>query len=357
MSQAPARAPVHEYVGNLHIHTVYSDGAASVRDIARYARQCGLEFIIINDHAHMTDAVHLEDEGFYQGLPVMMGLEIGVRYHHYLAFGLRSLIRGRRLGPQAVIDQVTGQGGFGFLAHPFEKGMPFREGSIAYTWNDLSVAGYTGICLWNFSSRWKERVKSPLHGLLFLLFKARLLKGPSQKTLRLWDAVCQARRVVAIGGSDAHGALFRWAGLNIRPLPYRYALSSITVHILLKEPLSECFEGAKAQIYGAIKEGRLFVAHDRLAPARGFGFDFYAKTGAQVGMGEEAPFDAGVFFVRSPETAEIRLVKDGAMLKKWTAREVRFHASRRGVYRVEVHLRVPFFGLRPWIFSNPIYLR
>lgn len=357
MTSDPDIFPMHEYVGNLHIHSTYSDGAASVPEIARLAQKIGLEFIIFNDHAHMTDAIHLEDEGFYEGMPVMMGLEIGVRYHHYLTFGLDALIRGRGLGPQAVIDKVSRQGGFGFLAHPFEKGMPFKEKSIAYTWNDVSVTGYTGICIWNFSSRWKERVQSPLHGLLFLCFKAQLLKGPSQKTLRFWDAACQERRVAAIGGSDAHGMVLKWRGFKLRPLPYEYALNSINVHILLKKPLSTAFGEAKARIYGAMQQGCLFIAHDRLAPARGFEFDFHSQDGGRLCMGEEKTFEPGTLVIKSPQRAEIRLIRNGSLLKKWMARKVRFQVTQKGVYRVEVHLRVPLFGLRPWIFSNPIYLR
>ncbi len=357
MTQDKAMLPVHEYVGNLHIHSAYSDGTAPVREIAHSAKKCGLEFIIFNEHDYMTDAIHLEDEGFYQGLPVMMGLELGVRYHHYLAFGLTSLVRGDDLGPQAVIDRVNRKGGFGFLAHPFEKGMLFKEHSIAYTWNDLSVDGYTGICIWNFSSRWKERVKGPFQGLFFLLFKASTLKGPSRKTLSFWDAVCRKRRVVAIGGSDAHGAVFRWGWLKLRPLPYEYTLNTINIHILLKKPLSTTFDDAKAQIHEAMREGRLFVVHDRLAQGRGFGFDYYTHNGVHAGMGEERAFGPGTLLIESPKRAEIRLIKDGALLKKWIARRVRFQVTQKGVYRVEVHLRVPFFGLRPWIFSNPIYLR
>ena len=87
------------------------------------------------------------------------------------------------LSAQEIIDTVNEQGGFGFLAHPFEKGMPFSEKSVAYTWNDLSVTDYTGVCIWNFTSRWKERVKSLFHGFFFLGFKTQMLKGPSRK---LW---------------------------------------------------------------------------------------------------------------------------------------------------------------------------
>ncbi|MDZ7695957.1 MAG: hypothetical protein U5R49_03185 [Deltaproteobacteria bacterium] len=305
----------------------------------------------------MTDSIHLSDEGFHEGLPVMMGLEIGRRYHHYLTFDLDTLVQGEGLPPQAVIDRVNRRGGFGFLAHPFEKGMSFKEHSIAYTWNDTSVSGFTGICIWNFASRFKERIKGPLHGLFFLLLKARMLKGPSSETLSFWDELCQSRRVVAIGGSDTHGAVFRLGRFQFTPLPYAYSLNSINVHVLLKSPLPATFAEAKSQIYDALREGRLFIAHDRLAPARGFDFHFESDEGNVVRQGQEGMFHEGTFFIRSPKRAEIRLIKDGALLKRWLAGRVSFRAAQKGVYRVEVYIRVPFFGLRPWIFSNPIYLR
>ena len=179
-----------EYVGNLHIHSLHSDGTGTVREISQAAKRVGLDFIILNDHDCLTDALHLDEETFYEGLLVLLGLEIGERYHHYLAYNLREMIKGQSLGPQDVIDCVDAQGGFGFLAHPFEKGMPFSEKSVAYTWNDLSVKGYTGICIWNFSSRWKERIKTAFHALFFLLFRSQTLKGPSRKTLSFWDELC-----------------------------------------------------------------------------------------------------------------------------------------------------------------------
>ncbi len=196
-----------EHIGNLHIHTAHSDGDADVSKIAELASRDRLDFIIINDHAHMSDTLHLEEEGFYGKVLVLVGLEIGTRFHHYLAFDLKSRISDQDLAPQQVIDWVYGQGGFGFMAHPFEKGMPFMEKSTAYTWNDLSVTAHTGVCIWNFTSRWKERVRSFLHGLFFVYFKTQTLKGPSQETLTYWDQQCLHRRVAAIGGSDAHGSV------------------------------------------------------------------------------------------------------------------------------------------------------
>ncbi len=346
-----------EYVGNLHIHSLYSDGTGSVREIAQSAKRVGLDFIILNDHAHMTDSLHLEEEGYYDDLLVLLGLEIGGRYHHCLAFDMKEMVAGQSLGPQEVIDSVNGQKGLCFLAHPFEKGMPFMERSIAYTWNDLSVDGYTGICIWNFSSRWKERVSGPLHGLFLLLFKSQMLKGPSRKTLSFWDASCQHRRVVAIGGSDAHASSFRWGPVHFTPLVYDHLLGSIDVHILLDVRLPTDPAEAKQEVYGALRQGRLFIAHENLGPARGFRFYYVSEGGLHLTMGEEGPFKPGELFIKTPSDARIRLLRDGSVQKEWHGREASFSVNEAGVYRVEAYRRISFFGLRPWIFSNPIYLR
>ena len=346
-----------EYVGNLHIHSRYSDGAGSVREIARSAKQVGLDFIILNDHSYMTDSLHLKDEGFYDNLLVLLGLEIGGRYHHYLAYDIKEMINGRSLGPQGVIDRVNAQGGFGFLAHPFEKGMPFTEKSLAYTWNDLSVKDYTGVCIWNFSSRWKERIKSLFHGLFFLLFKSQFLKAPSRKTLSFWDKLCQQKRTAGIGGSDAHASLFKWHGIRLKPLSYEFLLNSINVHILLVKPLSEDFAEAKAAVYEAVRQGRAFIVHENLAPARGFKYYFVSDEGWCLTMGEERPFQTGTLFIEIPKESEIRLIKDGTVEKCWRGNRVSFKVEQKGVYRLEVYRHLFVFGWRPWIFSNPIYLR
>jgi hypothetical protein len=343
--------------GNVHIHSRYSDGGESVAEIVHAASVNGLDFIGLNDHDYMTDGLHLEEEGVRHGVCVLMGLEIGGRHHHYLAFNIPEMIRGKDLPPQEVINWVNTQGGFGFLAHPFEKGMPFKDHSTAYTWNDLEVKGYTGISIWNYMSRWKERVRSPLHGLYCLFFKQLSLRGPSRETLSFWDRKCRDGRVVAIGGSDAHGDLFSWGPLRFRPFTYQTLLNTINLHLLLKEPLTSDFEAAKEQILEAMQEGRLFIAHDGLKSARGFSFSYETNSGEIFQMGEEHGFVPGTFAVRSPAPGRIRLVKNGATSGEWKGREVQVEIEQKGIYRVEVHKLVPFFGWKPWIFSNPIYLR
>lgn len=41
---------MHEYVGALHIHSVYSDGTGTVEEIINYAREVGLDYLILTDH-------------------------------------------------------------------------------------------------------------------------------------------------------------------------------------------------------------------------------------------------------------------------------------------------------------------
>lgn len=346
-----------EYVGNLHIHTTDSDGEWDIDRIAAAARGRGLDFIGITDHSHMAGRLRLDYSGRREGVLVLAGLEIGVRHNHYLAFGIREMISESPSGPQAVIDRVRMQGGVGFMAHPFEKGMPFLEKAVAYTWEDFNVKGYTGICIWNFSSRFKERIKSVFHAAFFLLFKTASLRGPDREVLSFWDRQCLKRRVVAIGGSDAHGSSVRLGLLRITPISYDLALGSINVHILLEgtgggEPALQ-----EADVLGALREGSLFIAHDNLSPARGFRFCFRPDNGGQIPMGGEARFSPGKIHVRLPRPGMIKVIKDGMLHGAAEGAGLQAQVGAAGVYRIEAYLRVPFFGWRPWIFSNPIYLR
>jgi len=41
---------MNEYVGAIHIHSVYSDGTGNIEDIAQAAYETGLDFIMMTDH-------------------------------------------------------------------------------------------------------------------------------------------------------------------------------------------------------------------------------------------------------------------------------------------------------------------
>ncbi len=346
----------YEYKGCLHVHTKYSDGGGTVAEVAAAARRAGLRFVAVNDHAHMTDSLHREEEGFYKGVFVMMDLEVGIRHHHYLAYDCRRMPRRDLTGGQEIIDEVKAAGGFGFLAHPFEKGMPL-EGCVAYTWDDLDVKDFTGICIWNFSSRWKERIAGVASGLFFIAFKSGFLKGPDRRTMEFWDRSCAGRRVAAVGGSDAHHKRYGLGPFTIRPLTYNYLLGAITVHILSGDSFPEQPLEARRFICSALRHGNLFIANDRIAPSKGFRFYFEPEDGPRCLMGEEILFKPGKIHVQVPVEGEIRLFRNGVRITKVRGASLAERVETPGVYRVEVHRKTFFFGLRPWIFSNPVYLR
>jgi hypothetical protein len=347
----------YEYVGNLHIHSCHSDGGGATSEIVDAAKKAGLDFIALNDHAHLT-RLHLEEEGYHKGILVLVGSEIGARFHHYLAYDIKDQIDGQQLSPQEVIDAVAGQGGFGFIAHPFEKGMPYMEKGIAYTWNDWSVKGFTGICIWNFSSRWKEEVRSFWSALFQLLFKRYTLKGPSTRTLSTWDRLCRDGRVVAIGGSDAHGSTMKKGVISFTPLTYEFLLGTINTHVLLNDPLKGDPVQDKGLIYGSLREGICFLAHDGLAPSRGFRFAFIKdEDEASVEMGQEVEGSHGRLMIALPDHGLIRVMRNGALYRRGYGSELAVRTYEEGVYRVEVLRKTKMWGFRPWIFSNPIYLR
>jgi hypothetical protein len=346
----------YEYIGNLHVHSRHSDGTLTPAEIAGVALRAGLDFVGLNDHDYMSGGLYLDEEGDYGGLLLFKGLEIGKRYHHYLAYDLKAMVSGDSAAPQQVIDEVNKQGGFGYLAHPFERGMPFLEKSVAYTWNDLSVRDFTGICIWNYSSRWKERIKGIFRGLYCLALKRRTLLPPSRETLAFWDRLCRERRVVGMGGSDAHGYALRLGLLQFRPLSYAFLLTTLNVHIFLNRRMPKSFQEAKREVYQALREGRLFIAHDGLSPARGFRCFFLSDDGSDLMMGEEARFQSGQLVVEVPAEAEIRLVRNGRVEATWQGREAIHRVQEPGVYRVEADRRFRL-GQYPWIYSNPIYLR
>jgi hypothetical protein len=349
--------PLFEYTGNFHIHTTYSDGTGSVKEVARAARESELDFIALNDHAHQTP-LHLEDEGYHKGILVLVGSEIGGRFNHYLAYNIKKQVGDGNISPQDAIDAVNNQGGFGFIAHPFEKGMAYMENNIAYVWDDWSVAGYTGICIWNFSSRWKENVKSFRHGIFHLIFKKYTLKGPSRKTLTTWDELCLKRRTVAIGGSDAHASSVKVGLLRITPLSYRYLLGTINTHVLTAWPLQGDPIKDRELVYNSLKEGNCFAAHDGLFPARGFRFCFIRDEGkGKLEMGQEGKFGPGVLSVKVPEEGLARIIRNGSLFEERYGSDLNARINEKGVYRVEVFRKTCIFGLRPWIFSNPLYLR
>ena len=74
-------------------------------------------------------------------------------------------------------------------------------------------------------------------------------------------------------------------------------------------------------------------------------------------MGDLVKFAAGQKLVtRFPVSCHIRLLSDGKVIGEKNGENLEFAVAAPGVYRVEGWLDVGG-ERRPWIYSNPIYVR
>jgi hypothetical protein len=73
--------------GDLHAHTVHSDGAMTVDGLAAVAASRGLDFLAVTDHNTISHHAHLADASARAGIRLMPGQELTTDTGHANAFG------------------------------------------------------------------------------------------------------------------------------------------------------------------------------------------------------------------------------------------------------------------------------
>lgn len=352
----------HELRVNLHMHTTYSDGTGTHQDIARAGLEAGLDVAIVTDHNVLVNGT----EGYHKRGKQRFLLLVGEEIHdqaripqknHLLVFNANRELATFAAVPQNLIDHVRRAGGLAFMAHPHDSAFPALK-ETAISWDDWDVQGYTGLELWNGLSEIKTRSKSFLHILFFVYFPHFLNLQPPLPTLQKWDELLNAgKRIVVIGGSDAHAFKISAGPLRRVVFPYAFHFQTINTHLLTPSALTGDLATDKKMIYESLAAGHCFVACDLHHSARGFCFTAQGRD-KNVIMGDEIPAEGGVTLkIRLPGMADCRLLKDGKMIRAWKDTDIgTYITTEPGVYRVEVWRRA-LGRLRGWIFSNPIYIR
>lgn len=347
----------HGLRGNLHMHTTASDGHASHQELARIAAAAGVDWIIVTDHNTFLPGL----EGWYGSTLLLVGEEVHdpqrlPQSSHTLCFDIREDVACHAADPQALLDAVQAQGGFAFLAHPFERDTaPFLpEPNIS--WRDWRVSGYAGIELWNYMSEFKALLRNKAQAVLFAYAPSWAIRGPYRETLQKWDLLLQAGPVPVVGGSDAHAGTYRLGPIVRTVHPYRYLFRCVNTHVLCAEPLGGDLQRDRALVYGALRQGSSFVGYERLAPVAGF--RFWARSGAaEATLGETLALQRAVELrISCPARALLRLVRDGLVVAEARGRELELLSPKPGVYRAEAY-RSHAGRMRGWIFSNPIYVK
>ena len=332
-----------EIEGAYHIHSLFSDGRASIDKIAHWAAQAKLDFIILTDHGCPNFNCQAS-QGWKEGVLVLAGSELSVNRGHLVGLGFRKPAQPFSPTAEEAVYQINAQGGFTIIAHPYSK--------VSWSWGKF--VDYAGLEIINANSMLKTNIWPSLPYLpaFFLRPQYILLKMLDNpwKNLRKWDELNRSHPIYGYYSIDAH-------------LLYQPLFNLFHLHLCLNRPLAADFNDASRQIYTALKKGHFYNAIDAAAEAKGFKFFASSRDKAKIfPMGAVVKTSFPVFLnIKVPFSLakEIRLIQDGQTVLRSPHEEIVYEAEAAGIYRVEVYLKEksPLGKEIPWILSNPIFLR
>jgi hypothetical protein len=297
--------------GDLHTHTLASDGVLTAEELARHAQRQGLDFLAITDHNQMASA---------ESLPRVAGFTLipGVEWTHYQGHaGFLGVVKpydepfftNSREEVQARFASARARGALITINHPFEEICPFQF--------DLQSLPYDCLEIWNGPMR-----------------------ESNLRAVGLWHSMLMAGKKVPIcGGSDYHrDHLFIMLG---GPTTCVYAMSASPVDIL-----------------SGLRHGHAYITFAPNGPA------------LEMTAGDALPGDSVPFSRVKEIQINARGLLGGDVLQVVTAKgatpllkaktdgrfEGTYNVDGPGFARVEI-LRafVPGLPLLPALISNPIY--
>ena len=300
--------------GDLHVHTVNSDGSLRTAEMIELCRREGLDFVALTDHNSMRQNDEIVGA---DGLTVIPGMEYtNYRGHANLLFPAWN--GALPLDPlsnsfEAMRDTLAAARDAGAtvcLNHPYTECCPWKFGFEGFAW-DLVEA-------WNGPA-------DPADAL----------------TIAWWhERLCRGERSPVVGGSDYH-----------RPEPLRQVGAPAT--------FVRAASRSAADIVAGLRAGRSFIAFSRKGPLLELRVD-------GRGFGESAVLDGpaeGAAVLRAVKAGDrVRLLDGRGAVVEWKVpydgeHETRFTAASDAIfYRLEVRRElVPGVELLVAL-SNPVYV-
>jgi hypothetical protein len=297
--------------GDLHTHTLASDGVLTLDELGRHALRHGLDFLAITDHNQMVSSEALPQ---IEGLTMIPGVEwshyqghanfIGVDQPYDEPFSTHDtqMIR-------LIFETARERGALITLNHPFEESCPYKF--------DIDLLPFDVLEVWNGPMR-----------------------ESNLRSVALWQQLLAAgKKVPVCGGSDYHrDRLFQILG---GPTTYVYARSA-----------------SPADILSAVRQGNCFITFSPEGPT------LEMKSGDAI-MGDNRTWQAGQVV-----EMDFRVLEKGDMLRVVTADDIfdLFQAPTAGSFQVTYPIAAPGFlrvevwrtflpGIPPLpaLLSNPIY--
>ncbi|MCA1629087.1 MAG: CehA/McbA family metallohydrolase [Acidobacteria bacterium] len=311
------------WAGDLHMHTVHSDGNWTVAELIESARAGGLDFISVVDHNTASHHAEIERLRPTSGRPlVMRGEEITTYGGHANAWGLPAgaWIDFRvRAGDSARMARVTDEahrlGALISINHPAE-----RCGGCSWSY-DASGRGFDGIEVWN--GTWA---------------------APDEESLVMWDKILRAgRRITAIASTDSHR----------QDTPIGQPASHVAAREL-----------TQTSILNAIREGHVYLTGSAERPFVSFEVETSAGkrraiVGDEIRLGAPAAVRLFITVKDAPTDATISLVSDGEVIRTSQVRAdgqtqaFEIECARDTYFRLEVRDK----SKSMIALTNPVYVR
>lgn len=263
------------YRGDLHMHTLHSDGKRNEQELVNEANQKKLDFIISTEH-NTNSANQNWDKYQTENLLIINGEEVTTtEYGHWNAIGLKAeTYIDWRYSPEdsrisKMVDNVHLDGGLAIINHPFYHVKMIN--SFKY---DFKL--FDGIEVWN--GKWNK-----LNNLALIWWDELLRKG---------------HKIVAIGASDTHKASGTPNNLG--------------------EPQTVVFAArlSKQGIINGIKNGSLYIiSNDSIA------IQFTAQnTATTVGLGDSLMYKPTekikiLLTIKNCKNKKVSLINEKGVLK------------------------------------------
>jgi hypothetical protein len=300
------------YRGDLHAHTVHSDGVITVEDRVRGAVERGLDFLAITDHNTISQAEELHR--WPDLITPIRGSEVTTFHGHINCLGLAKAIdwrddaRGR--GAASIVDQAHRQDALVSINHPNAFGDPWCTG-CHWDFALVDLSTIDAIEVWN--GRWAIPETDNVGALAF------------------WtDLLDAGLRPTGVSGTDSHSA----EEDQYPALPMTYVHAG---------------DRGERSILDGIRRGRVFLSSGPLVSFRARGSD-----GVDVVLpGDQLPADgtlnltvdverldgpATLWYVTSGSTVPLgecgpagkRLVEERLVASKWWRLELRTGSAANG---------------------------
>jgi len=387
----PPLAGLHDYKAILHAHAEDSAHTGGTRpEMLADAKRVGVQTILLTDHYRPPrDFINESWRGLRDGVLFIPGSEV----RGFLIYPQSSIMSQMEQPEAEFISSVTASNGLIFLSHPEERLTHPMDGLTGMEiYNRHADANKDKLTLLTLGLK----LLDPVH---FAELQEQLRLYPDELTaaqvsypqdyLDKWDTEGHTRRLTGVAANDCHHNLIFIVkmvdektvrvGTNvdkdeemrkvtadsapgIRDLtrghkpgdelaradidPYYRSFRDVATHILAPELTENA-------IRSALHHGHAFVSHDWMCDATGFTF----SASPSIIMGDETKFSTNqVLRAQFPLPCHIRLLSDGKAVADRNGDQLEFSPSAPGVYRVEGWLILDGEE-RPWVYSNPIYLR